>query len=154
MVAETPSVEPYCGRAPHALDAPEYCILAADTIVCLEQQIFEKPIDDAHAVQTLTLLSNRWHSVHTAWYLKGRHQVSGLSTSRVKFRKLSVPEIRSYIQTGEGKDKAGSYGIQGLGAALIDSIEGCYSTIVGLPVSQVLPALANEGIHPQYGDQQ
>ena len=155
-----PSESPlqYCQRLAyekaHAINAPEHCILAADTIVCLEEQIFEKPTDNAHAQQILTLLSNRWHSVHTAWYLRGRKHVGGLSTSRVKFRKLSAPEINSYIQTGEGKDKAGSYGIQGLGAALIDSIEGCYSTIVGLPVSEVLQALAKEDIYPQYGDKQ
>ena len=146
------SPEQYCQRLAfekaHAIDRPNHCILAADTIVSRADQIFEKPIDQQHAIDMLQQLTNGWHNVYTAWYLRGRRNQHGISCSQVCFRDLRLAEIQSYVQTGEGTDKAGGYGIQGLGAALIDRIKGSYSNVVGLPMIEVLAALAQEGIVP------
>lgn len=139
------------GRHAHAY------VLAADTIVCLDDRVFEKPIDDRAAEHILQQLSGQWHRVITAWAIafhpqeqsQRPHIVSeGYCISEVKFRQLQPPEIQSYIQTGEGSDKAGSYGIQGIGAALVESIRGDYSNIVGLPITDIIRALDAIGIRP------
>lgn len=132
-------------------------VLAADTIVCLDEQVFEKPLNDADAIAILSTLSGKWHTVITAWAI-AHHPGSaaqspvivgrGTTSSEVKFRSLQMAEIKCYIQTGEGRDKAGSYGIQGLGAALVESIRGDYSNIVGLPMGDVIHALGKIGIAP------
>ena len=132
-------------------------VLAADTIVCLNEHVFEKPKDDVDAENILCQLSGQWHTVITAWAIAFHPQVlteaphivaEGTSSSDVKFRALQSAEIQSYIRTGEGRDKAGSYGIQGLGAALVESIRGDYSNIVGLPMTDVIQALDAIGIRP------
>lgn len=132
-------------------------VIAADTIVTMGDQVFEKPVDDENAAQMLERLSGQWHTVVTAWAIS-EHSIdpnqkpliseSGYSISEVLFRELSENEIRSYVKIGEGRDKAGAYGIQGLGAALVKSIRGDYSNIVGLPMSDVLDALNGLGILP------
>ncbi|MEC8382247.1 MAG: Maf family protein [Myxococcota bacterium] len=132
-------------------------VLAADTIVCLNELVLEKPQNDIDASRMLETLSGRWHTVVTAWAIAHHPQNlseapsildNGYTASKVKFRQLQTAEIQSYIQTGEGKDKAGSYGIQGLGAALVESIQGDYSNIVGLPMRDVIHALKKIGIQP------
>ena len=137
-------------------------VLAADTIVCLDEQVFEKPLNDADAITILSTLSGKWHTVITAWAIAHHPESAsqssvivarGTTTSEVKFRSLQMAEIKSYIQTGEGRDKAGSYGIQGLGAALVESIRGDYSNIVGLPMGDVIQALGKIGIAPTEVDQ-
>ena len=119
-------------------------VLAADTIVALGADIFEKPADDLDAYTMLRKLSTDWHLVLSAWHLlkvDGTKRESGVCHSEVRFRPLSDREIHCYISTGEGRDKAGSYGIQGLGAALIEEIRGSYSNIVGLPLHDVVTAI-------------
>jgi septum formation protein len=122
--------------------------LAADTVVHLEGQLYEKPVDDEDAARILRALSGRWHVVSTAWHLcwtgpRGALlQRSGQRSPRVRFRALTEAQIRAYISTGEGRDKAGAYGIQGLGAALVAEVRGSYSAVVGLPVEEVLQAIA------------
>ena len=119
-------------------------VVAADTVVYIDQSIYEKPIDDQHAFEMLSALSKDWHHVVSAWYISstdGDFVRSGHQISDVRFRKLEDKEILSYIATKEGRDKAGSYGIQGLGAALVEEIRGSYSNIVGLPLRDVVAAI-------------
>lgn len=114
-------------------------VVGADTLVVCDGIILEKPRDAAHATQMLTQLSGRSHEVLTAVSLcDGNQQQSRLASTRVNFRPLSDEEIRRYWHTGEPRDKAGAYAIQGLGAVFVDSIEGSYSNVVGLPIEQLV----------------
>jgi septum formation protein len=123
--------------------------LSADTVVHLGPALFEKPVDDEEAARFLRALAGAWHSVTTAWCLRGEGRVlRGHRTSRVRFRGLREAEVWAYVATGEGRDKAGGYGIQGAGAALIDRVVGSHTNVVGLPLVEVLAALATVGIHP------
>ena len=136
-----------------AVDAPGSWVLAADTVVHLGDDIYEKPLDDGDAMRILGALSGVWHRVTTAWCLRWSgpgpvRERRGHVTSRVRFRRLSEAEIRSYVASGEGRDKAGSYGIQERGVMLIDRVVGSFTNVVGLPMGPVLRALAAEGIVP------
>ena len=141
-----------------AVTVPEHWILAADTIVFDADRLFEKPRDTADAVEILSYLSGKWHHVTTAWHLRfcpheqtddATHSQRGHCTTQVKFRTLTDHEINAYIRSGEGTDKAGSYGIQGIGAALVEQVQGDFSNVVGLPMPDVLHALASVGVIPQ-----
>ena len=143
---ESPLV--YCQRLSKEKSTAQFfensLILAADTIVAKDNMVFEKPVDNADAMRILQTIQGTWHEVITAWSIydtQSREMHSGHSISRVLFRSLSKKECSSYIRTGEGSDKAGAYGIQGLGAALVSTIEGSYSNIVGLPIEQIVPIL-------------
>jgi septum formation protein len=119
-------------------------IIAADTVVYMDRNIYEKPRDDQDAFMMLKALSQGWHHVVSAWHIcsvDARFVRFGHRISDVCFRDLQDDEIWSYIRTGEGYDKAGSYGIQGLGAALVEEIRGSYSNIVGLPLADVLKGI-------------
>jgi len=113
-------------------------VIAADTIVVLDDTILGKPSDDHDAVRMLTMLSGRMHRVITGIVVMdastGR-TLTNTSITRVWFRALTDEEIRSYVSTGEPLDKAGAYGIQEKGALLVEKINGCYFNVVGLPVS-------------------
>lgn len=116
-------------------------ILGADTIVVHGGDILEKPEDKADARRMLRRLSGRWHQVYTGLALvdaaSGR-KAEGYERSLVKIRRLSDAEIDAYIATGEPMDKAGSYGIQGYGAAIVEKVRGCYFNVVGLPIVRLL----------------
>ncbi len=116
----------------------EGIVIAADTIVVLDNEIMGKPADAADAVRMLDKLSGRMHSVMTAVVLKdagtGRELVKSALT-KVWFHSLSSFDIANYVKSGEPLDKAGAYGIQERGALLVDRIEGCYFNVVGLPLS-------------------
>jgi len=113
-------------------------VLGADTIVCLESQIFGKPVDDRDAFRMLEFLSGREHWVHTGICLRSKKgEIVDVSSTKVYFAELSKEEIEGYIRSGEPRDKAGAYAIQGLASKFITSIEGCYQNVVGLPVSLV-----------------
>jgi len=121
-------------------------ILAADTIVLLDNDILGKPTSIEDSVKTLMRLQGREHQVLTGVTLL--HTLTGEQlvqhrVTHVKMRPLSVEMIRSYVATGESADKAGSYGIQGKGSILVDSIKGCYFNVVGLPISLVAEMLQN-----------
>ncbi len=121
-------------------------ILAADTCVVVDQEIFGKPRDRADAERMLQRLSAREHTVLTAVTLRhGEDEYSALSASQVRFRGLTDAEIRRYWDSGEPADKAGAYAIQGRAAAFISRIEGSYSGIVGLPLFEVAQLLADIG---------
>ncbi len=122
-------------------------VLAADTVVALEGQSLAKPADEAEAEAMLGLLSDRTHVVHTAVVLKvGERFLSDIVTTEVRFRKLTVQEIRSYAASKEPLDKAGAYGIQGGGGALVAEIRGSYTNVVGLPLEETLRLLSMAGI--------
>ena len=112
-------------------------IVAADTLVVYRHHVLGKPADPADAARMLALLSNRWHTVVTGVCLLDRRSgriMTSAETTRVKFRKLSRAFIAAYVASGEPLDKAGSYGIQELGALLVERIDGCYFNVVGLPL--------------------
>jgi len=133
-----------------ALAAPGDVVLAADTVVHFEGRVFGKPVDDTDAEATLLGLADRWHAVTTGWCVRAGDgtERSGAVTAQVRFRSLTPAMVRAYIATGEGRDKAGGYGVQGLGAALVAEVRGSTSTVVGLPLDAVLAALARVGIEP------
>lgn len=119
-------------------------ILGLDTIVYFNGRILEKPGDAEEAREMLASLSGNAHVVYTgvAAWLKPEGSVTLASeTTRVFFRKLEAFEIKNYIKSGEPMDKAGAYGIQGLGGAFIERIEGCFFNVVGLPVTRLLAVL-------------
>ena len=120
---------------------PESWILAADTIVVLQGKILGKPEDKSDAVRMLTAIAGNWHQVLTAFtlhYPQRQISVSRLDSSRVKIAALSAEQVKAYIDTGEPLDKAGSYAVQGIGGAFVESIEGSPTTVIGLPLPLVL----------------
>jgi len=120
-------------------------VLAADTVVILDGEVLQKPADDREAEAFLRRLSGKTHTVVTGVALKRTRDgvdLSGAERTRVTFRALSEDAIARYVATGEGRDKAGSYAAQGLGAGLISSVDGCFYNVVGLPVARFLDLLA------------
>ena len=123
-------------------------VLAADTIVVLDGELLGKPRDADDARAMLERLSDRWHEVLTgvAVHRPARDlRLSDLSRTRVRFAPLSAEEIAWYVDSGEPLDKAGAYGIQGLGALFVDSVEGNYSNVVGLPLPLTYRLLREAG---------
>ena len=117
---------------------PDAVVIGADTIVLVGGEIMGKPRDEKDAVRMLRLLSGREHEVLTGVAIVARRGiVVEVAKTRVWVNPLSDAEIDDYVATGEPLDKAGGYGIQGLGSRFIDRIQGSYSNVVGLPVSLV-----------------
>jgi len=115
-------------------------IIGADTVVVLDGRLLGKPVDDHEAGSMLKQLSGRWHAVMTGvalYDVESRHEVADYEKTLVKFAQLTDHEIDWYVQTGEPKDKAGAYGIQGLGGLFVDEIAGNYYNVVGLPIPLV-----------------
>jgi septum formation protein len=115
-----------------------HAVLAADTIVHLDDEVLEKPRDAEHARALLLRLSGVWHEVLTGICLRrlgDERIVTDHERSRVRFSVLEPDAIDLYVETGEPLDKAGAYGIQGYGGLLVDRIEGCYFNVMGLPLS-------------------
>jgi septum formation protein len=112
-------------------------VLAADTAVVVQKTIFGKPVNDDDARRMLKMLSGQAHQVMTAVALASEEKLeTAISLSEVRFASMTEAEIDWYIQTGEGRDKASSYAIQGLAAIFIETIRGSYSGIMGLPVRE------------------
>ena len=111
-------------------------VVAADTTVVIDGHILEKPVDDKDAKRMLRLLNNRWHQVLTGIALidSAAHMTIAHEQTEVKFAAMSDEDIDWYVATGEPRDKAGAYAIQGLGARFIEEINGDYFNVVGLPV--------------------
>jgi septum formation protein len=124
-------------------------VIAADTIVVLNDEILGKPVNAEDAERMLTLLSGKAHSVITGLAVMdaatGR-ALTRTSLTRVWFRSLSQQEIASYVATGEPLDKAGAYGIQERGAVFVERIDGCYFNVVGLPLSLLMGLLRDADI--------
>ncbi|MBP7176203.1 MAG: septum formation inhibitor Maf [Thermoclostridium sp.] len=125
-------------------------VLAADTIVVLQGKVLGKPADRDDAFRMLQMLQDQWHEVMTGITLidiKTGKRLAHVEKTRVRVRPLTPDAIRDYIDSGEPLDKAGAYAIQGLGALLVEKIDGCYSNVVGLPLYSVSMMLAEMGIH-------
>ena len=119
-------------------------VLGADTIVVLNGQVLEKPKNEAEAGAMLRLLSGQTHQVMTAVALADRAQtLDCLVMSDVTFRVLSDEDIAGYVASGEPMDKAGAYGIQGLGGCFVRKINGSYHAVVGLPLVETRELLSN-----------
>ncbi|MBC74495.1 MAG: septum formation protein Maf [Halobacteriovoraceae bacterium] len=114
-------------------------VLGSDTVVSSEGRILEKPKDTNHAREMLQSLSGKSHEVFTGVCLigQGRQSLFSVKTT-VNFSKIPSDLLELYLETGDSLDKAGAYGIQGMGLCFIDSIDGSYSNVVGLPLSHTL----------------
>ena len=122
-------------------------VLGADTVVVLEQKVLGKPRDEADAIDMLLSLSGRRHQVLTGVALKTSEKIHLVhSMTNVQFREIGRDEATLYWQSGEPADKAGSYGIQGLGGMFVKAISGSYSGVMGLPVFETIELLASAGI--------
>ena len=122
-------------------------VLAADTAVSIDGLVLGKPVDDGDAQAMLRRMSGRWHEVHTGLALATRHSVeTALSSTRVQFAVLSEDDIAAYVASGEPRDKAGAYGIQGLAGIFVQRIEGSHTGVMGLPVHDTARLLKNAGI--------
>jgi septum formation protein len=119
-------------------DAPPELVLGADTAVVLDGRVFGKPADAAEAERFLTALSGRVHEVMTGIAVRDPHERSDVAVTKVRFRALEQADLTWYLATGEWRERAGGYAIQGRGAALVEEIEGDYWNVVGLPVAALL----------------
>jgi septum formation protein len=119
-------------------------IIGSDTIVVFDGKIFEKPVSPEEAVEMIMILQGQTHTVYTGFALydaKTHNLFSGYEKTHVTMRGISLDLARKYVETEEPLDKAGAYGIQGYGAVLISSIQGCYFTVMGLPLRRLMEAL-------------
>lgn len=125
-----------------AVGPPDRVVVAADTVVHLDAAILDKPRTREEAAAHLRALAGRWHAVTTAVCVRRGDVATPFAvTTAVRFRALSAAEIDRYLETGEADDKAGAYGIQGAGGALVAELHGSYTNVVGLPLEQTLAAL-------------
>jgi septum formation protein len=122
-------------------------ILAADTVVVLDKKIMGKPKNQQHAAEMLIALSAKTHQVYSAISLRGKQHWQRVNVTDVTFRALKPSEIEAYWQTGEPCDKAGGYAIQGLGSIFIQSIQGSFSAVMGLPLFETAELLTQQGIN-------
>ena len=125
---------------------PGNLVLGADTIVVIDGELLEKPADAEDAFRMLGRLQGHWHEVITSVCLISDGDVhEAQDVTQVQFRPLSDDALRAYVATGEPLDKAGAYGIQGYGAALVERIEGDFFSVMGLPLRLVLELLERAG---------
>ena len=137
------AVEKACAVA----EAPGMAVLGADTAVVLDGEVFGKPVNEADALRMLARLSGRRHRVMTGVAVRSAGATkSALSVTEVRFRDISPDEARDYWQSGEPAGKAGAYAIQGKGGDFVESIDGSYTGVVGLPVLETAELLRWAGI--------
>jgi septum formation protein len=140
------------GRLGGELGARAAAVLVADTSVIVDGAILGKPADSGDARRMIERLAGRTHEVHTRFAIGAADMAAGAPlhaetvVTRVTFRPLSPAEARAYAESDEGKDKAGGYAVQGLGAALVSRIDGSYTNVVGLPACEVVVALGRLGL--------
>ena len=121
-------------------------VIAADTVVFRNGKVLEKPKNEEDAFSMLSSLSGNTHKVYSGICLINTYNdtvVTDCDCTEVKFSELNPRQIRNYINSGEPMDKAGAYGIQGLGGAFVERIEGCYYNVMGLPLNKLYKALEN-----------
>lgn len=145
--------EDFCSRISKqkALEVVRGCpgalVIGADTVVVVEGKILGKPQDTNQARDYLMLLQDKVHEVFTGYTIVfGKHQKTKVVRTRVHFRQMTTEEISWYISTGEPIDKAGAYAIQGIGALFIDRIQGSFTNVIGLPLSDLYFDLKRFGI--------
>ncbi|MDM0446059.1 Maf-like protein [Clostridium perfringens] len=121
-------------------------VIAADTVVFQNGKVLEKPKNEEDAFSMLSSLSGNTHKVYSGICLINTYDdtvVTDCDCTEVKFSELNPRQIRNYINSSEPMDKAGAYGIQGLGGAFVERIEGCYYNVMGLPLNKLYKALEN-----------
>jgi septum formation protein len=122
-------------------------VLAADTTVDVGGQILEKPQSEEDAIRMLSLLSGREHQVHTGLCaISVKASTVIVSSTEVRFRRITRGEMRAYWASGEPQGKAGAYAIQGLGAVFVEKVNGSYSGVMGLPLFETANILAKHGV--------
>ncbi|MFV0497200.1 MAG: Maf family protein [Candidatus Fimivivens sp.] len=122
-------------------------IIGADTVVALDGQIFGKPCDRKQAAEMLRMFSGRTHEVYTGVCIWHQGVADCFSqVAKVTFAEMDAQEIADYVASGEPDDKAGAYGIQGMGARFVAHLEGDYYTVMGLPVQALYQALRQKGL--------
>jgi len=132
--------------------APSELVLAADTVVVLDGDLLGKPAHDRGAIEMLMRLGGRSHEVFTGLALRvERRTVSMVTRTEVTFRSFDRVECEAYVATGEPLDKAGAYGIQGFGSALVERIHGDFFNVMGLPVATLLRLFDSLGYRYAYG---
>lgn len=149
---ETPA--DYCSRLSGEkarsveLGHPHALVIAADTVVALRGRLLEKPVDRHDAANHLRLLQGNVHEVYTGYTIlhEGRI-ITRVVLTKVSFRPMNEGEIAWYVSTGEPMDKAGSYGLQGIGSLFIDRVEGSYTNVIGLPLSDLYGDLKACGVN-------
>ncbi|MEP6832937.1 MAG: Maf family protein [Gemmatimonas sp.] len=135
-----------------AVREPEAAVIGSDTIVVIDAEILGKPTDVAHATAMLRTLSGRTHTVVTAVAVANAGRVvSGVEQVSVTFRSLTDQMIADYINTGEPMDKAGSYGIQGFGATIVERIDGDFFAVMGLPLGRMIGLCGDLGLSYRFG---
>ncbi|MCF8010549.1 MAG: Maf family protein [Clostridiales bacterium] len=151
------------GNAAHAVESIAYkkanaaarglsngIVIGADTVVVLDGTVLGKPDTKNEALQMLHDLQGRLHEVYTGLAIINAADSSYLTAhekTEVQFRKTGTDELKAYVSTGEPMDKAGAYGIQGIGAVFISQIKGCYYNVVGLPITKLIILLREFGIN-------
>lgn len=129
-------------------EEPSPFVLGADTVVVVDGEPLGKPADDAEARDMIETLAGRWHEVVTGLAVArggGDLLGDGCVVTRVRFRDLLAEEMDGYVASGEGRDKAGAYAVQGLGSGLVAAVEGSYHNVVGLPAVETLALLRRVG---------
>lgn len=124
-------------------------VIAADTVVFQNGKVLEKPKNEEDAFSMLSSLSGNTHKVYSCICLINTYDdtvVTDCDCTEVRFSELNPRQIRNYINSGEPMDKAGAYGIQGLGGAFVEGIKGCYYNVMGLPLNKLYKALENYDI--------
>jgi septum formation protein len=135
-----------------AVRHPGARVLGGDTIVIVDDHVLGKPTDEAHASDMLLRLQGRDHTVMTSLALLSKAGVvSGVDQTRVRFRSFDRRTAEGYVATGESMDKAGAYGIQGRGAALVRAVDGDYFTVMGFSVSLFVDLLGSSGLRLLFG---
>lgn len=133
---------------------PDNWVLAADTVVYVDGVVLEKPLSRSDAIRMLSTIAGREHIVYTGVALRNLEQDyadTRVLASKVRMIPLTNKEIEWYVDTGEPMDKAGAYAIQGIGAMFIESVDGSYSNVVGLPLSEVFAMLKRAGLDHMVG---
>lgn len=139
-------------RAVAKRTAPGACVLAADTVVVLDGETFGKPRDVTDAQHMLLRLAGETHEVLTGFALictDDGQERDGFARSRVRMRAVSPDEARAYAESGEPLDKAGGYAVQGEAGRFVEAIDGLRSNVIGLPLEDIQPLLADLGVAPR-----
>jgi septum formation protein len=129
---------------------PDALVIGADTIVVIDGTILGKPSNTSEAYDFLMLLQDKMHYVLTGYTIaSGTHFISKVIKTKVRFRAMTEKEIAWYVSTGEPMDKAGAYAVQGIGSLFIEKIHGCYTNVIGLPLSHLYKDLKKFGVQLQ-----
>lgn len=126
------------------------CVIGSDTVVVLDGKIIGKPQDEGDAVRILRMLRGRTHTVYTGLaVLSDEHRFVSHDKTLVTFAAMTDAQVDAYVASKEPLDKAGAYGVQGIGGVFVERVEGCYFTVIGMPLPMLYRALEPLGILPK-----